>query len=101
MAKTSSKVKKLEGSKVEDLRKMSLDELQKALQTGRKDLLEAQKSLKADELANPHAVKKLRKEIARIMTVMTEMNNNSNNNDPVTTSDADGEGLAKARKGAK
>lgn len=82
----------------EDLRGKTVEELNKLLETGKKDLLEAQKSLKANELANPHAVKKIRREIARIKTIMTEINSN---NDPVTTADADGEGLAKARKGVK
>ena len=62
---------------IADLRKKSADELQKLLSTTRADLLEAQKSLKANELANPHAVTKLRKEIARIMTVLAEVNKNT------------------------
>ncbi|MDR1197238.1 MAG: 50S ribosomal protein L29 [Candidatus Nomurabacteria bacterium] len=70
-----------------DLRKLSVEELQKQLQTARADLLEAQKSLKANELANPHAVTKLRKDVARILTIITakakqpnkENSENSNN----------------------
>ena len=58
--------------KASELRAKKPEELQKLLATARTDLLEAQKSLAANELANPHAVKKLRHSIARIKTVMTE-----------------------------
>jgi ribosomal protein L29 len=55
-----------------DLRTLSVDELNKQLQTARGDLNDMQKSLRANELANPHAVRKQRKLVARIMTVMGE-----------------------------
>ena len=71
MAKDTSK--KENKNTVADLRNKTVEELHKLLENGKKDLLTAQKSLKADELANPHAVKKLRKEIARIKTIMTEV----------------------------
>lgn len=58
--------------KASELRAKKPEELQKMLATARKDLLEAQKSLAANELANPHAVKKLRHSIARIKTIMAE-----------------------------
>lgn len=73
MAKDTSK--KENKNTVADLRNKTVEELRKLLENGKKDLLTAQKSLKADELANPHAVKKLRKEIARIKTIMTEVDN--------------------------
>ena len=68
--KQNAKVKS--ETSVADLRNKSVEELQKLLATARKDLLELQKSLRANELANPHAVTKMRKEIARIMTVLAE-----------------------------
>lgn len=74
--KPESKVKK---SSMADLRNKSVDELQKLLATNRADLLEAQKSLRANELANPHAVTKMKKEIARILTVLRELEINAKN----------------------
>lgn len=74
--KTAKKIEK-KATDIVELRKKTVEELQKLLETGKKDLLAAQKSLKADELANPHAVKKLRREIARIKTVITEVENKS------------------------
>ena len=70
--KKTTKVAKV--NTIADLRKKSVEELQKLLSTARADLLEAQKSLRANELANPHAVTKMRKEIAQILTIMTEAN---------------------------
>lgn len=58
---------------VADLRSKTAEELQKMLEDNKKDLLILQKSLAADELANPHAVRKMRREIARIKTVMTQV----------------------------
>ena len=49
-----------------------MEELQKLLQTARADLLQAQKSLRANELANPRVVRKMRREIARILFVINE-----------------------------
>jgi ribosomal protein L29 len=64
--------KKTVTNSVKDLRALSVDELQKQLLTARADLLTAQKSLRANELANPHAVTKLRREVARILTIIKE-----------------------------
>ena len=71
---TVKKTSKTVTNSISDLRSLSAVELQKKLLTARQDLLEAQKSLKANELANPHVVTKMRKEIARIMTVISELN---------------------------
>ena len=73
--KTVKKIEQKAATSMTDLRDKSLDELQKLLATARTDLLELQKSLRANELANPHAVTKMKKEIARIMTVISEVNN--------------------------
>jgi large subunit ribosomal protein L29 len=80
MAKANPKVKKVEAKKttksvtfsIADLRKLPVDELQNKLQTARADLLEARKSLAANELANPRVVRKMRREIARILTIIAE-----------------------------
>ena len=54
-----------------DLRALSPEELQKKLQSARADLLEMQRSLRANELANPRVVRMKRREIARILTIIT------------------------------
>jgi ribosomal protein L29 len=64
--------KKTVTNSLAELRAKTVAELEKLLQTARGDLLESQKSLRANELANPHVVTKMRKEIARVMTVLTE-----------------------------
>ena len=88
MAKTRDK------NPVAELRSKSQDELQKLLADARADLLESQKSLKANELANPHAVTKLKKEIARILTIITEVSS-------PRTSEASGEpGLVPGERNA-
>ena len=66
---------------VADLRTLPIDELAKRLQTARVDLLALKKSLSANELANPYAVKKQRREVARILTVMTEVKKSNNDNE--------------------
>ena len=69
----SRKNKKNITNSISDLRKLSVEELQKLLHTARQDLLEAQKSLRANELANPRVISKMKKEIARILTVISEV----------------------------
>jgi ribosomal protein L29 len=69
--KTVKKVESKSTNSMADLRALSNEDLQKRLSTIRADLLLAQKSLKADELANPRVVRKMRREIARILTVIT------------------------------
>ena len=72
-AKKTTKVTNKKVNTVADLRTKSISDLDKILITAKQDLLQAKKSLKADELANPHVVTKMRKEVARIKTVMTEL----------------------------
>lgn len=72
--------KKIVTNSAAELKKLSVDELQKQLQTARADLLATQKSLKANELANPHVVTKMRRQIARILTVMASAEQPSNQN---------------------
>jgi large subunit ribosomal protein L29 len=70
--KTTPKNRISLSQKLADLRGKDAADLQKVLATAKADLLEAQKSLAANELANPNVIKKMRKEIARIKTVLTE-----------------------------
>jgi ribosomal protein L29 len=71
--KTAVKVPKNEknlAKRIADLRSYDLPALHEVLATAKADLLEAQKSLAANELANPKVVNKMRKEIARIKTII-------------------------------
>ena len=90
--KQSRQAKKADKSvtnSIVDLRKLSVEELQKLLQTARADLIEMQKSLKANELANPRTVRKQRREIARILTVISEVSK-SNDETPLDNSVSNG-----------
>ena len=57
-----------------DLRSLSEQELHAALKTAKEDLTVAQKMLKANELPSSHVIRKSKKLIARIHTVLTEVN---------------------------
>ena len=57
-----------------DLRNLSEQELHAALKTAKEDLTVAQKMLKANELPSSHVIRKSKKLIARILTVLTEVN---------------------------
>ncbi len=54
------------------LRQMNKNDRVTLLAEKRADLLESKRSLKAQELVNPSKVKKIRREIALIMTVENE-----------------------------
>ncbi|MCL2174228.1 50S ribosomal protein L29 [Candidatus Saccharibacteria bacterium] len=82
--KITASDKKTVTNSMADLRKLSAQELQQKLQTIRADLLAAQKSLRANELVNPRVIRRTKKEIARIMTVIAEMSS-SRPNDNVST----------------
>ena len=71
-AKSTPKNKVNLTKKLADLRTKDVTELGKVLVDTKKDLLEARKSLAANELANPKAVNKMRKEIARINTIVAQ-----------------------------
>ena len=58
-----------------DLRALTEAELHAALATAKADLIEAQKMLRANELPSAHVVKRSKKLIARIHTVLTEVTN--------------------------
>ena len=58
--------------KVAELRSKKPAELTKLLQDTQKDLADARRGLAAGELQNPRVISRHRKEIAQIMTVMSE-----------------------------
>lgn len=58
--------------KASELRGKSVAELDQLLVEKNKELLESKRSLAAGELPNPRVVGKLRREIARIHTCLTE-----------------------------
>lgn len=51
--------------KTEEKKVLTLDE---QIQAKRNELIEAKKGLRANTLQNPHAIKMIKKEIARLMT---------------------------------
>lgn len=59
-------------AKVKELREKSVEELVKLVAEAQRELVEAKRSLAAGELANPRHITSLRRDIARMKTVMTE-----------------------------
>jgi ribosomal protein L29 len=78
--KTTTKTVKKDAAKVaaavnqtaQDLRGLTEPELHAALETAKEDLLTAQKMLRANELPSAHVIRKSRRVIARIHTILTE-----------------------------
>ena len=102
-ASTAKQSSKTATRSIAELRQLSVAELQKQLTTSRADLLALQKSLKAGELANPHAVTKLRREVAQILTIITEKSptrQSQESTDNVIPSNAKDQN-DKSKKGAK
>jgi ribosomal protein L29 len=64
-----------------DLRALTEQQLQAALQTAKDDLQMAKKMLKSNELPASHVIKKTKKKIAQIYTVLTEKNNERSENE--------------------
>lgn len=50
--------------------RLTIDEIRRQLAEKRRDLLIARRSNTAGDLVNPHAITSLRKEIARLMTLL-------------------------------
>jgi ribosomal protein L29 len=75
-------VKKVAATKsiqtIADLRKLTETELQTALQTAKEDLLATQKMQRANELPSSHVIRKARRTIARIHTILTEKSKEAN-----------------------
>jgi large subunit ribosomal protein L29 len=61
--------------KAEDLRKKSTKELQEELQELLKEQFKLRMQKSSGQISNPARFKVLRREIARVKTVMTEMGN--------------------------
>ncbi len=57
---------------IEDLKKLSIKELQEQVIELKKQLVEQKRSRAARELANPHAIKKTRRQIAVALTLINE-----------------------------
>ena len=74
--KDAAKTAKVTTDTVKDLRELNEQELQTALKTAREDLLTAQKMLHANELPSSHVIRKTKKLIARIHTVLNERSEN-------------------------
>lgn len=55
---------------IEDLRQLSAKELQERVAELKKQLVEQKRARAAGELANPHAVKKTRREVAVALTLL-------------------------------
>jgi len=81
---TQSTKKVVKENAVADLRTKSEEDLQKVLGKARADLLELQKGLKANELANPGAVRKARRRVAKILTIIGEKSRSNNNEEKET-----------------
>ncbi|MCL1876934.1 50S ribosomal protein L29 [Candidatus Saccharibacteria bacterium] len=73
--KDAAKVAKAVSETAKDLRALTEQQLQGLLQTAKADLLRAQKMLKSNELPASHVIRKTKKLIARIHTVLVEKSN--------------------------
>tara|TARA_B100002049_G_C16033202_1_gene355514 strand:- start:339 stop:551 length:213 start_codon:yes stop_codon:yes gene_type:complete len=60
--------------KAADMRSKSIAELESLLAEKKTELANSQRSLAASELPNPRVVRVIRKDIARINTLLTEKN---------------------------
>lgn len=79
--KDAAKAAKAVSDTAKDLRNLTEQQLQAALQTAKEDLQNMQKMLKSNELPASHAIKKTKKTIARIHSVITEKNNERSENE--------------------
>lgn len=71
--------------KVTELRTVSIDELTQKLQAFETEVRDNRRSLAAGELANPRVIRRKRRDIAQIKTIIAEKrreetNNKENNN---------------------
>lgn len=63
---------------IKELRDKKIDELEKLLSEKQREIVEAKRSLAAGELANPRQITALRRDIARIKTLIGEASNKEN-----------------------
>lgn len=90
-AKDTKKTVKKDSLSAKSLRTMKPAERSGLLAEKRADILEAKRSLKAQELANPSRVKELRRHIALIMTIENESTDAQQSEKPQANSPDDKE----------
>ncbi len=64
--------------KASELRELSVEELQGKLKSLKEELFNLRFQLAINQLDNPMRIKAVKKDIARVQTVMTEMENSEN-----------------------
>ena len=64
--------------KASELRELSVEELQGKLKSLKEELFNLRFQLAINQLDNPMRIKAVKKDIARVQTVMTEMENSDN-----------------------
>ena len=63
--------------KTSEIRKMSVEEINKKIVEAKTELFELRMKQATGTLEKPHMINKLRKDVARMKTVLTEMNDGS------------------------
>ena len=63
--------------KTSDIRKMSQEDINKKIIEAKNELFELRMKQATGSLDKPHMINKLRKDVARMKTVLTEMNDGS------------------------
>ena len=64
--------------KASELRELSFEELQAKLKSLKEELFNLRFQSAINQLENPRRIKAVKKDIARVQTVLTEMENSSN-----------------------
>ena len=64
--------------KASEIREMSVDELNEKLTSLKEELFALRFQLAINQLENPMRIKAVKKDIARVQTVLTEMENSDN-----------------------
>jgi len=65
--------------KASEIRKMSVEDINKKIVEAKNELFELRMKQATGSLEKPHMINKLRKDVARMKTVLTEMKNGSEN----------------------
>ena len=63
--------------KASEIRKMSVEDINKKIIEAKNELFELRMKQATGSLDKPHMINKLRKDVARMKTVLTEMNDGS------------------------
>ena len=63
--------------KTSEIRKMSVEDINKKIVEAKNELFELRMKQATGSLEKPHMINKLRKDVARMKTVLTEMNDGS------------------------